>query len=244
MQTVQGNMLESLVRVRSFLDTHAERLASVVQTGTRSRLDETIAALTASIQDQGSSNIAARKSTRVQYARRIALLKDHMAVVARIARASLPNTPELAALRMPKGSPSLARFAAAAHEMANGAAPHADVFVSAGLPADFAANLKAAADAMLAARGERGNNTGRRAGATEALKSGLSAGRKVVRVLDAMVKTTLKTQPGLLADWTSVSRVRRVATVAAAPADGATALLAPPASEALPATVPPSVTIK
>lgn len=229
MQTVQGNMLESLVRVRTFLDANADRLANVVKTGTRTRLDETIAALTNSVENQGSSNIAARKSTRAQYARRLALLKDHMAVVARIARASLPNTPELAALRMPKGAPSLARLSAAAHEMANGATAHTDVFVSAGLPSDFVANLKAAADAMLAARGERGTSTGRRAGATEALKAGLSAGRKVVRVLDAMVKSALKGQPGLTADWDNVRRVRKVTSVAGAATPGTVTAPASPA---------------
>ena len=218
MQTVQGNMLESLIRVRTFLDDNAEKLASVVKTGTRNRLDETIAALTASLESQGSSNIAAKKSTQAQYARRVSLLKDHMSVVARIARATLPNTPELAALRMPKGSPSLVRLAAAAHEMANGAAAHTEVFVSAGLPTDFVEGLKAAADAMVAARGDRGSNTGRRAGATEALKTGLSAGRKIVRILDALVKTALKSELGLVADWINVSRVKRVTTAAVAPA--------------------------
>jgi len=233
MQTAQGNMLESLIRVRTFLNDNAETLASVVKGGTRIRLDETIAALTASLESQGSSNIAAKKATRAQYARRIALLKDHMSVVARIAQATLPNTPELAALRMPKGSPSLARLAAAAHEMANGAAAHAEVFVSAGLPADFVAGLKAAADAMLAARGERGTSTGRRAGATEALKAGLSAGRKTVRILDALVKTALKGEPGLVADWINVSRVRKVTSSAATtPALGSATVSAAPLSPA------------
>jgi hypothetical protein len=208
--------------VRTFLDDHANTLAGVAKSGARTRLDETIAGLAAHLDNQGKSNIAARKSTRSQQALRAVLLRDHMSVIARIARATMPNTPEIAALRMPKQSVSVARLAAAAHEMANGAEPLAAVFVGEGLPSDFVTQLKAAADALLSARDDLGNSTGRRTGATAGLKSGLTAARKVVGVLDAMVRTALKGQPGLIADWKSISRVKKVTVPgSAAPAPAA-----------------------
>ena len=121
MQTVQGNMLESLTRVSAFLDEHAELLPGVAKSGARTRLDAAIARLDDHVNNQGKSNIEAKKSTQSQHALRAVLVRDHMSVIARIARATLPNTPEVAALRMPKISTSLARLGAAAHEMANGA---------------------------------------------------------------------------------------------------------------------------
>ena len=72
-----------------------------------------------------------------------------MAPIARIAKVRLPDTPELAALRMPRGRPTILGLAAHAEGMAAAAAPFTDVFVAAGLPADFIVQLHTAVDAML-----------------------------------------------------------------------------------------------
>jgi hypothetical protein len=108
---------------------------------------------------------------------RQAQLRDHLAKIARIAKADLPSVPELQPLRMPKGKPTVEKLAAAATGMADTAKPHADVFIAAGLPTDFIAQLVAATDAMTSAISERTSNRGRRSGATVGLKQKLSAGR-------------------------------------------------------------------
>jgi hypothetical protein len=207
MQTSQGTMLQSLRAVQAFLDTNAEPLAAVVKTGTRQQLDDAIAALSAHASGQTGSNLAAQGHTLNHRALRQALLRDHMAPISRIARADLPATPALEPLKMPRGKPTAARLAAAAEGMAEAAAPFTSVFVAAGLPLDFVAQLNAASAAMLGSLTDRTQNRGARGTATQGLRQKLSAGRRIVHVLDAFVKSALQDNQPLLAGWNVVKRV-------------------------------------
>jgi hypothetical protein len=210
METRQGNMLESLRNVNAFLDLHADRLAGVMETGTRTTLLEAIADLKAFTNQQAAGSGASRNATKIHRALRSVLIDDHMRLVSRVGRARLPRTPELANLKMPQGTPSAAKLAQAAYEMANSAEANAQVFVDAGLPVDFVAQLKGAADAMMQARQDRAMSRVSRAAATTGLASQLSAGRKIVHVLDVMVTTALKHEPALLAGWRQAKRVSKV----------------------------------
>lgn len=208
MQTRQGSMLQSLRSVESFLDQHAEVLQAVVQSGARQKLADAITALSTHVSGQAGSGLASRGATQKHYALRRALIRDHMAPVARIAAADLPRTPELVPLRMPAQNLPAEKLAAAAYGMANTAKPFASVFTAAGLPADFIDQLVAAADAMTATLDDRAQNRSAQRGATTGLKAKLSAGRKIVHVLDAFVRTALKDDPTLLSAWNGVKRVR------------------------------------
>lgn len=208
MQTRQGSMLQSLRNVETFLDQHADVLGGVVQSGTRQKLAEAIAALSTHVSAQSGSSLASRGATQRHYAQRQALIRDHMAPVARIAAADLPHTPELAPLRMPAHNAPAEKLAAAAYGMAGAAKPFASVFTAAGLSADFVEQLAAAADAMTASLDERAQSRSARSGATTGLKARLSAGRRIVHVLDAFVRTALKDDPALLSAWNTVKRVR------------------------------------
>jgi len=230
MQTTQGSVLESLQAVQTFLTDNADRLAGVVKTGARQKLDEAIAELTTHAEEQQGSHLAAQGNTQEKRNLQLVLRRDHMAPIARIARAELPPTPAVEPLKMPKGRPTVARLAALADGMANAAAPFADTFISAGLPTDFIAQLRAATTAMVAAVAERNQNRGKRGGATTGLKQKLGRARRIVHVLDAFVQTALKDDQVLLSSWNIVKRVRRNTNRPATPA-------APPAT---PPTVPPS----
>lgn len=232
MRTVQGSMLQSLRTVDAFLEEHADKLAGVVSSGSRQKLNDAIAELQSHAAEQTGSGLASQGATRKQLALRKALLRDHMAPIARIAKADLPQTPEIEPLRMPKGRPSIEKLAAAAYGMANAAAPFIGVFTTAGLPADFIAQLGNAADALVLSLSERSQSRGRQSGATKGLKSMLSAGRRIVHVLDAFVKSALKDDPALLANWNSVKRVQLVAVRPATPT--------PPAPPAPPAPSDPA----
>jgi hypothetical protein len=211
MQTDQGNMLHSLQAVQAFLEENAATLAGVAKSGARRRLADVIAQLSIHASDQTGNALAAQGATRKQKALRTTLLRDHMAPISRIARVDLPQTPELEPLRMPQGKPTAQRLAAAAYGMTQAAAPFAEVFTSAGLPVDFIAQLNAAADAMLLSLSERSQHRGRLRGATIGLKTTLATGRKIVHVLDAFVRTALRDDPALLANWNHVKRVPRPA---------------------------------
>lgn len=209
MQTAQGTTLESLRSVASFLDANADKLGDVVKSGARQKLTNSITALSLYASDQTGGALAAQSATQRKQALRKALLRDHMLKIARIAKADLPNVPELEPLRMPKGKPTVEKLAAAASGMAKTAEPHSDVFIAAGLPNDFIAQLTAATDAMTTTISERTSSRGRQSGGTAGLKRQLSAGRRIVHVLDAFVKSQLKDDPVLLRNWNLVKRVPR-----------------------------------
>ena len=210
MQTVQGNLLQSLRAVEEFLDVNAARLDGVVKSGTRQKLGETISALEMFVVEQAGSSLAAQGATQHNRALRRALVRDHMAPIARLVQADLPPAPQVDALRMPQQAWSIERLAAAAHGMASAAAPYAEEFVKAGLRPDFVTRLTAAADAMVEAVAERAQTRGKLSGATKGLKTTLASGRKLVRVIDAFVASELVDDPALLANWKRVKRVRKV----------------------------------
>jgi hypothetical protein len=247
-QTTQGSILESLLSVQAFLNDNAETLGNIVKTGARQKLDEAIAQLSAHASDQTGHNLAAQGATRNTRVLRLTLLREHMAPIARIARADLPPTPQIEPLKMPKGKPTIAQLAKLADGMAQAAVPFTDAFVAAGLPPDFVTRLNSATESMLGSVIDRTKSLGSRSGATTGLKVRLSAARKIVHVLDAFVKPVLKDDPALLANWNLIKRVRRngsrsaavtppVVAAAPAPAVAPVAPEVPAASAAQPAHV-------
>ena len=210
MQTKQGNMLQSLRNVDVFLDQNATQLAGVVQSDVRQRLTAAITSLQAQVSAQSEGSFGSKGATQKYQALRRALVRDHMMPIARIAAADLPDTPELHPLRMPRSGASVQRLAAAAYGMAETAQKYSEVFTQASLPADFAARLSAAADAVIASIGDRTKSRLVHRGATEGLKNSLAAGRRIVGVLDALVRSRLQDQPSLVAAWESAKRVTRV----------------------------------
>jgi hypothetical protein len=232
MQSRQGNMLQALRTVDNFLTTNAATLDGVVTTGARKKLADAIATLEATVNEQAGSGVIAKGGTSRFRALRTALIRDHMTPIARIARAELPPTPELSAFRLPKKEWRMERVAAAAHGMALAAEPYSAHFVTAGLPTDFIAQLKGAADAMVRSVSDRKETRGRLSGATKGLATTISSALKLVSVIDAMVTTALVDDPALLANWKVVKRVRRVS--AHAPDEKT-----PPA----PVTLPPNANV-
>ena len=136
-----------------------------------------------------------------------------MAPIAHIAGAELPPTPELAPLAMPKTRQNGERLIGQARGMAAEAAKYESTFVQAGLAPDFIQQLLAAADALAAAIGDHKLRKGDRGGATEALAKQLSAGRKVVKVLNDFVQKTGQDDIALLGAWRIVKRLRQASAV-------------------------------
>jgi hypothetical protein len=207
LQTRQGKRLSSLRAVHAFIEQHIDQLPQVARSDKRRQLEEVIANLSACAATQVESDLAARGATKKQRALLRDLERDHMAPIARIARAEVAVTAELMPLKLTRGKPGARRLATAAHGMAAAAAPFADRFISYGLPRDFVAQLDAAAVALLDATRARTLHRGRRAAATEGLKEGLRKGRKIVHILDSFVQTaTRHDDPALLSEWRIVKR--------------------------------------
>ncbi len=207
MRTSQGKVFHSLKNVQGFLSTNAAALGAVVTSGTAKRLDDIVSKLEAHVQTQGNAETAGKEATQKHYLLRRALIAEHMTPIARIAVAELPASPELLPLRMPRGDPSAVRLHTVAQGMAGAAERHAEVFKAAGLPDDFVARLTAAADAMLASVDERRQTVTVGSYATGGIRLLLTAGRRVVHVLDAMVKIAIKGDATLLENWNRAKRV-------------------------------------
>jgi hypothetical protein len=208
MKSTQADRLFSLRGAQQFLAQNVERLPQAAESGARHRLDQIVMELGEFVADQAGSTFEAQGATRRLHAMRLVLIQDHMAPIVSIARVELGSTPEMVGFRLPRGTPSVPKLAAAAMGMADAAVPHAAVFVQAGLPHDFIARLIAAADAVVEAKTRREQCRGRVSGATTGIGDRLSAGRRVVDVLHTFVRTATRDEPGLLADWRSVRAVR------------------------------------
>jgi hypothetical protein len=200
--------MESLRSVPAFLDANAAMLPGIVDNPQRKRLDALLVELETRVGDQSGNALAAQGATRKHQSLRDALIRDHMAPIAKIAAAELP-TPELQVFKMPKGTPSIEKLRSAALGMAEAAAPYAEVFVSAGLTPGFLDRLVAAANATVTSVTGRNLHRQDRVGATKGLKSTLTEARKKVRALDALVKSALKDEPALLAAWRTARRVQK-----------------------------------
>ena len=226
MRTTQGNTLQSLHDVQQFLSEHAAQLSEIADSGARRHLDETITMLASDLTDQSGGDIVMRGATRTQHALRRALVRDHLAPIVKIARVEQDAVPALASFRLPRNNPTAAKLAAIAYGMADSVAPHASRFIGAGLRDDFIVRLTRATDALLAAIEERAQNRGRWHGGTQGLKTRLTTGRKLVHILDTLVRSALAEDPSLLAHWNSIKRVRRVSTRASAAAEAIAAMVA------------------
>jgi hypothetical protein len=201
--------------VQAFLDDHVRSLPDISTGAARKRLDTLVAELQSHVREQASSNFASMGATKRVRALRRALLRDHMAPIARVARADLPNSIELQPLKMPRGNTGIGKLAAIAYGMAKAAEPLAAVFLLAGLAPDFIDRLVRAADALQHAGKDRMRSRGRRGGATRGLATRISTARKIVHIIDALIQSAAAHDPALLADWNIIKRARRVPRSAA-----------------------------
>ncbi len=231
MRKEQGNKLAALENVRTFLSVHAAEIHGVVTPTTEQLIVEAIDELLGHASTQDACTRAAAGVANRQRVTRLALIRDHMAPVATIARLELKAVPELVAFRLPGKRVSLQQLAAAAEGMADAAAPYASVFIAAGCKPDFVAQLKNQAAEMRTASYERTQNRARVKEATTELRKKHTRARKVIHILDAFMKSALADRPGLLEAWNITKRV-------ATPRNGASAAAVAPDSTESPVTTP------
>lgn len=213
MEIRQGNILQSLKAVQRFLDDHSAQLAGIAETGARKKLDDLVITVSGTAVVQTGSHLAAKSATRKLRVLTKALIDYHMAPIARIAKAELPPTPEIEHLGMPKSRETRERLVAKARGMAAEARKFEAAFIEAGLPADFIAQLEAAANALGAFLGEREQYEADRGSATDMLAERLAEARKVVDILDSFVTTRAKDDPSIRSAWKIVKRLPRIASV-------------------------------
>lgn len=207
MQLTDAYRLTTLRHAHQFLVDHADQLPGVAETGACRRLDAVVADLCTIVAEQATATLQARGATQRLHVLWRRLFEDHLAPITSIARAELAGTPELASFRLPPRSTPVERLAGVAHGMAQAAAPHARVFVAAGLPHDFLDRLRAAADALVEARQERDMFRAQLRGKTIGIRLRLAEGRRIINVLDTFVRSLTRDHPGLHAAWLAVRAV-------------------------------------
>jgi hypothetical protein len=207
MRLTQAYRLTALRHAHQFLADHAEQLPEVVQTGACRRLDAIVADLLSLVAEQSAAVLQGRGATQHMYEVRRRLIEDHLAPIVTIARAELAGTPALAPFRLPPRSTPVERLAGVAHGLAQAAAPHAPVFIAAGLPTNFLDRVRGAADALVEARQERDLFRAQLRGATVGIDRCLAEGRRIICVLGTFVRSATRANDGLHAAWLAVRAV-------------------------------------
>ncbi len=202
----QGRVLEALHSVQAFLDKHGEQLAAINASGARKTVDAIAEELQSFAVEQDGGKRKAAGETQNQRALRLAL-RFAMRPLAAVATAKLREVPQIAALRLPSRRLRGLALVTAAHAMGDAATPHQEVFVNAGLAAEFIAQLRAAADALSESYGSRRENQTASAGATRGLLAAERRGRQALRILDTLVVPALGRDDAMLRGWRSARRI-------------------------------------
>jgi hypothetical protein len=164
--------------------------------------------------ENSSERLAAAISTRV-------LMRD----IAEIAKALAARGVDVGAeeaFRMPP-STSYVSLAAAAQAFLDLAEPRKALFIERGLSATFDTELAALIATLSTAGDTAGTERARQRGGTAGLDAQVDAGMEIVRELRAILRVKFRSNPALLAEWTSVARVHtpvRAKKVPATPPGG------------------------
>lgn len=234
MQLKYSQFLAALRQAQSFLDTNTAVLGTINASGMRRDLDAAATQLEALGETQGSHRTQGRgeRTNELRLAR--ALRRQHMRPIVRIARAKLPEVAQLSAMSLPPLKTNSTALATQAGVIADAVQPHVQVFVDAGLPADFTARMRAAADQLVKSIGGKGAHRQQRIGATTGLDQQVQQAKRVVAVLDGLVRAQLEEQEPLVTEWRAASR----AISGGGPAANPPVVVLQPAAPAAPVTAP------
>lgn len=122
-----------------------------------------------------------------------------------------------AVMRMPRSPSDYEALVVAAHAFANAVDEHAQAFAAAGLPKEHAARIRAAAEDLVKRIDTRSKEEQRRIAATRGLGAESQRGVAIVRLLDALVEPSLRTDPARLAEWRKATRIRSFVSGVSAP---------------------------
>jgi len=212
----QRNVLRCLRRVQEFVAAHQVADAPATLGKQREELDVVIAQLSKETLDQDAGHRLTKAETKKQKGLRVALWRNHMQPIARVAREIFGRSGMDAALKLPRLSVAHEVVVTAAGAMAESAQKSEAAFVEHGLSLDFVAELKAAAQELNASLGARDATQRRRTTATAAVKDQLKRGRRAVRLLNAILSPRLAGDPELLAAWNNVRKIKPVLSAAEA----------------------------
>jgi hypothetical protein len=200
MRARQSALIDTAHHVQAFLDANATLIGANIHPA-RQNLDDAVTQLTTMAATQSGGIMAAKGATARQKALRATLRNNYMKPVATVAKLLLPDVPEIGALEVKTKNMSTTQLVAAAHGMADAAESYAAVFTQHGLPDDFVAQLRNAADAVTASAAGRQATQATTSGAVSGMLAQESRVRSLLKLINALVVPKLGTNATLLAQW-------------------------------------------
>ena len=209
MQRSQIHVGQSLRQVQQFLIQHEAVVPSAAASAARRTLDAVVAEIDRAATEQGVLGRTGRGEVQRRLDLERTLVKKYITPLVKFARASLRGTPEFASLTPSSVPLQRERLVRTALAMAVAAEQHADALRAAEFPADFLAQLRAAATAVQQSIDAGRSGRVRRTGVTKEIRTALANGRQAVAQLDALVAHTIVGNAALEREWRSAKRVRR-----------------------------------
>ncbi len=217
MKEIQKQLIESFVRVSSFLEAHPVG-GPLSYAGARETLDDVVRRL----REHAGAQLTGRNLSRNEVQRQRQMVRDlfdrHMRPIVAIAQSQVDTGSSVllpAALRMPQLSRGITRILQECDGMIEAVRPSEARFIAEGLPADFLARFAAARDELEAVLGGREVQVRLHMGARVGLAVQARRGRAAVRRLDAIVRASFADEMTLAA-WRTAKRVQRARGGAAA----------------------------
>jgi hypothetical protein len=234
MQLKYWQFLAALRQALRFLDANSAALGTINASGARRELDDAATRVDALGETQGSARRQGRGELTNELRLARALRRRNMRPIVRIARAKVPQIAQLSSMSLPPLKTNSTALAGQAGEIAKAVQPYEQIFVDAGLPADFIARMRAAADELVQSIGGKGAHRSLRTGATKALDTEVQQARRIIGVLDGLVRAQLDEQDKLVTEWRSASR----AITGGGPQAKPPVATPQPTAPAVPATAP------
>ena len=201
MERRQRSTLEAAWRAQAFLDANATFLRGVVVPLLRARFDAAVENLAGCQLEQLIAQGMARCETANQRACRRDLYVGLIRLIGRIADFAFSASRQRRALVMPAATLESADFIKRARRLAATAEYYREVFVSQGMPADFVDQFWAALRQITTSMAARESYKRQQAVATARIKYEAKAVRGALGIIDALLRSTLRNDPRLLADW-------------------------------------------
>jgi hypothetical protein len=198
---------DTLRRVQQVLDLHANQVGAVNSSDARKQLDAAVAQLDATVAEQGTRTRDVRGETANVQALSRELRVVHVGPISKYAKSNLTGVPNFTALTPDVHNLSGTRLVEAARAMVGAAEPFAAKFEAAAFPADFLAQLTAAADAVAASVSVRSQKRIVRSGATKQVATALKSGRQAVKSLEALVTRFTDKDPRFAEEWRVATRI-------------------------------------
>jgi hypothetical protein len=211
MNRSQKQVMDSFVRVRSFVETHPTT-GALSDTHARAMLDDVLQRLRTYAGAQVSGRALSRAEVKRQRDQVGVILDRHMRPIVTIARAQIAPASDVglpAALRMPKLPIGPTKVLAACDGMIEAARQFEAVFIANGLPEDFLAQFVSARDALERVMGDRATQVNAHVAARAGLQVQLRRGRRAVDRLDAIVRASFRGDLVTLTAWRGAKRVHQ-----------------------------------